>query len=44
MTKSPFTLTLAPEAEGKRFTCALRWQNEKGERGPWGEMGTTVVV
>jgi hypothetical protein len=44
MTKSPFTLTLQPEAEGKRFTCALRWQNEKGERGPWGEMETTIVV
>jgi hypothetical protein len=44
MTRSPFVITLPPEAEGKRFTCAARWQNRKGEKGPWGEIKTIIIV
>jgi hypothetical protein len=38
MTHSPFVLALPPEAEGKFLSCAARWQNERGELGPWGEI------
>jgi hypothetical protein len=43
MTHSPFALTLPPEAEGKFFSCATRWQNERGDLGPWGEIQHTAV-
>ena len=43
MTHSPFTLSLGPEAEGKFLSCATRWQSERGELGPWGEIQHIVV-
>ncbi|GMO69717.1 MAG: hypothetical protein Ta2A_17970 [Treponemataceae bacterium] len=43
MTHSPFTLLLEPEAEGKFLSCATRWQSERGELGPWGEIQHIVV-
>ncbi|MDR0540314.1 MAG: hypothetical protein LBG74_07435 [Spirochaetaceae bacterium] len=43
MTRSPFTLPLGPDAEGAFLSCAARWQNEKGELGPWGEVLHIVV-
>lgn len=36
LTRSPSTLTLPPGA--KYFSCAARWQNEKGELGPWSDI------
>jgi hypothetical protein len=44
MTKSPWTLGLSPEAEGKFLSCATRWQNEKGELGPWSEVQHVVIA
>jgi hypothetical protein len=44
MTRSPWTLTLPPEAEGKFLSCATRWQNERGELGPWSEIQTVVIA
>ncbi|GAB6393089.1 MAG: hypothetical protein MdMp014T_2462 [Treponematales bacterium] len=44
MTKSPWTLGLTPDTEGKFLSCATRWQNEKGELGPWSEVQHTVVA
>ena len=38
MTRSPYVLALPPEAEGKFLSLALRWQNERGELGPWSEI------
>jgi hypothetical protein len=38
MTRSPFVLTLPPEAEGKFLSCSSRRQNERGDLGPWGEV------
>ncbi|MDR0538902.1 MAG: hypothetical protein LBG74_00140 [Spirochaetaceae bacterium] len=38
MTNNPFILQLPPEAEGKFLSCACRWQNNKGELGPWSEI------
>ncbi|GHU82475.1 hypothetical protein FACS189468_6730 [Spirochaetia bacterium] len=43
MTHSPFTLLLEPEAEGKFLSCTTRWQSERGELGPWGEIQHIVV-
>jgi hypothetical protein len=44
MTKSPWTLGLTPEAEGRFLSCATRWQNEKGELGPWSEVQHVVIA
>jgi hypothetical protein len=44
MTRSPWTLALPPEAEKTYLSCAPRWQNAKGEVGPWGEIQTTVIA
>jgi hypothetical protein len=43
MTHSPFVLDLPPEAEGKFLSCAVRWQNERGELGPWSEIMSIAV-
>jgi hypothetical protein len=44
MTHNLWTLTLPPQAEGKFLSCATRWQNEKGDLGPWGEILHTVIA
>ncbi|GHU28626.1 hypothetical protein FACS1894172_02410 [Spirochaetia bacterium] len=44
MTRSIWTLSLPPEAEKTYLSCAPRWQNEKGELGPWGEIKTVVIA
>jgi hypothetical protein len=38
MTSNPWVLQLTPEAEAKFLSCAARWQNNKGELGPWSEV------
>jgi hypothetical protein len=43
MTHSPFVLTMPPEAEGNFLLCSTRWQNERGELGPWGEIQHVVI-
>ncbi|MDR2417944.1 MAG: hypothetical protein LBD79_02695 [Treponema sp.] len=44
MTHSPFVLSLPPEAEAKFLSCAARWQNERGDLGPWGEIQHVVIA
>lgn len=44
MTRSPFTLSLPPETEGKFLSCAARWQNERGDLGRWGEIRHIVIA
>ncbi|MDR2794077.1 MAG: hypothetical protein LBB61_10525 [Treponema sp.] len=44
MTRSPWTLELPPEAEGKFLSCVTRWQNERGKLGPWGEIQHVVIA
>lgn len=44
LTRSPETISLPPEAEAAHFSCALRWQNERGEIGPWSEIQIVVVA
>jgi hypothetical protein len=43
MTRSPWTLTFPPEAQAHFLSCAPRWQNEKGELGPWGDVHDVVI-
>jgi hypothetical protein len=44
LTRSPETITLPPEAERCWFSCAARWQNGKGELGPWSDIVHVVVT
>jgi hypothetical protein len=44
MTRNPWVLTLPPDTEGKFLCCAARWQNEKGELGPWGDIMHVVIA
>ncbi|MDR0376038.1 MAG: hypothetical protein LBH85_10045 [Treponema sp.] len=43
LTHSPFTLTFPPEAQANFLSCAARWQNEKGELGPWSDIQHVVI-
>ncbi|GHU02262.1 hypothetical protein FACS1894147_03770 [Spirochaetia bacterium] len=43
MTRSPYVLSLPPEAEAKFLTCAPRRQNERGKLGPWGDIQHIVI-
>jgi hypothetical protein len=43
MTHSPFIHTLPPDAQANFLSCAARWQNEKGELGPWSDIQHVVV-
>jgi hypothetical protein len=42
LTRSPWTTELGPEAEGKRFSCALCWQNGH-IKGVWSDIASIVV-
>ena len=44
MTRAPYTLALPPESEGKFLSCAARWQNDRGELGPWGDIEYVVIA
>jgi hypothetical protein len=45
VTSSPWSLPRGPDAEGKFFTCAPRWQSTKGGAlGPWGEIQSVVIA
>jgi hypothetical protein len=43
MTRSPWILNLPTTAERSWLSVAARWQNKKGDLGPWGEIHCTVV-
>ncbi|MDR2783973.1 MAG: hypothetical protein LBB48_09100, partial [Treponema sp.] len=43
LTRSPWTLTLPPEAEGKTLSGAMMWQNGKGRKGPWSEILSVII-
>jgi hypothetical protein len=42
-TRTPHTLEFAAEDRGKTVYVALRWQNEKGQTGPWSNIETAIV-
>jgi len=42
-TRTPHTLELTAADRGKTVYFAVCWQNEKGQRGPFSEVGSTIV-
>jgi len=44
MTASPYTHQLDVEAEGQFFSFAAKWQNKKGELGPWSALHSLAVT
>ena len=42
-TASPFTLNFTESQRGRKVYFCLAWQNTKGERGPWCEIGSAII-
>jgi hypothetical protein len=42
-TATPYVLHLNPDDQGKQLYVVARWENTTGEKGPWGEIMTTIV-
>ena len=42
-TASPFRLTFEGDQRGRRLYFALRWENTRGEKGPWSEIQDTII-
>jgi hypothetical protein len=42
-TNSPFTLVFENDLRGKTVYFALRWENTRGEKGPWSEIQNTII-
>ncbi|MDR2119312.1 MAG: hypothetical protein LBP64_00355 [Tannerella sp.] len=42
-TASPFRLAFEGDRRGRRLYFALRWENTRGEKGPWSEIRYTVI-
>jgi hypothetical protein len=42
-THSPYKLVFDPSQRGKKVYIAARWQNRRGEKGPWSEIICVVV-
>ena len=41
--RTPHTIQFTEEDRGKTVYIALRWQNERGNTGPWSDIKSTVV-
>lgn len=44
MTRSPYPLNLNPDSGHKYLSCATRWQNNRGELGPWSDIVTVFII
>jgi hypothetical protein len=42
-TRSPYTFQFDLTDAGKRFYCCLRWENTRGEKGPWSEIQNAII-
>ena len=42
-TNSPFTLSFEHDQRGKTLYFALRWENTRGEKGPWSEILSAII-
>jgi hypothetical protein len=42
-TATPHTLRFDESDRGKRVYICLRWENNKGDKGPWGEIMEAIV-
>jgi hypothetical protein len=42
-TRSPFRISFENDQRGKTVYFALRWENTRGERGPWSEIMSAII-
>jgi hypothetical protein len=42
-THSPYTFQFDLADAGKRFYCCLRWENTRGQKGPWSEIQSAII-
>jgi hypothetical protein len=42
-TNSPHTLVFENDERGKTIYFALRWENTRGEKGPWSEISSAII-
>jgi hypothetical protein len=42
-TASPYTFTYDESERGKKVFFCLRWENAKGEKGPWSEIYSAII-
>ncbi|MDR1864574.1 MAG: hypothetical protein LBR08_03285 [Bacteroidales bacterium] len=42
-TRSPLTLEFDEDRRGETVWFCLRWENTRGEKGPWSELGSAVI-
>ncbi|EIQ01567.1 hypothetical protein OpiT1DRAFT_00138 [Opitutaceae bacterium TAV1] len=42
-TRSPIVLTFKEGQRGKTVYFALRWENTRGDKGPWGDIGSSII-
>jgi hypothetical protein len=42
-TASPYTINFSGEDRGRTVYIALRWENTRGEKGPWSEIMSAIV-
>jgi hypothetical protein len=42
-TASPYTFTFDESQRGKKIFLCLRWENAKGEKGPWSEIYNAII-
>ncbi|MDR1273488.1 MAG: hypothetical protein LBK12_02965, partial [Odoribacteraceae bacterium] len=42
-TRTPFNLEFRGEERGKAVYFCLRWENTRGEKGPWSEIQSAII-
>jgi hypothetical protein len=42
-TRTPLVLEFTEEERGKTFWYAVRWENTRGEKGPWSEIQSAII-
>ena len=42
-TGSPYTITFEDSQRGKKVWICMRWENTRGEKGPWGQMINAII-
>ena len=42
-TRTPYTIDFEDSQRGKRVWICLRWENTRGEKGPWGPMVNAII-
>ena len=43
-TRTPYTLVFTDEQRAKTVWICARWENTRGEKGPWGDMENAIVT